>query len=271
MEDKEKKKDIYLGLDISTECIGVCILIDDGTEEGKVVELTHIMPKTPNKMKPIEKLFIKKKAFEEFLMKYKDLGINQVVIEEPLLRSNNVNTVSTLLRFNGMVSDCVYNVLGIVPEYISSYEAREYAFPELMSVRKYGKDEKQYDYVKIMSDIKKSKFVLFGSYPWSIDKKIVIHNKVSERFPDIEWLYDVKGELKKENFDACDAYVAVIGHLNMKRYGKLKFKSNILMESNDGKGTREIRYNIYFWDRTLEKKTYVVKKDVKKLLEKYEE
>ncbi len=250
-------KKVYLGCDVSTQTIGFCILIDDGSEYGKIVELTHINPKVPTKTKGIEQLFLKKKIFEEFLIKYKDFGIDEVIIEEPLLRSNNVNTVSTLLRFNGMVSDCVYNVLGIVPQYISSYDAREYSFPELMSIRKYGKNEKQYEFSKIYKEIKDCKLVLFGGYPWTIDKKTVIQGKVSEIFPDIEWLYNKKGELKKENFDACDAYVAVLGFLNKQRFGKLEFSSEIIGESNDGNGTREISYNIRYWNKKEVRKTYI--------------
>jgi len=250
-------KEIYLGLDVSTACIGISIIIDDGSDYGKIIELTHISPKVSSKIKGIEQLFLKKKIFEEFLIKYKDLGIDHVVIEEPLLRSNNVNTVSTLLRFNGMVSDCVYNILGIVPNYISSYDAREYSFPELMSIRKYGKDEKQYEYSKIHKEIKDCKLVLFGGYPWTIDKKTVIQGKVADVFPDIEWLYNKKEELKKENFDACDAYVAVLGFMNKKRFGELSFSSEIVGESNDGKGTREIVYTVKYWNREETRKTYV--------------
>lgn len=250
-------KEIYLGLDVSTACIGISIIIDDGSDYGKIVELTHISPKVSSKIKGIEQLFLKKKIFEEFLIKYKEFGIDHVVIEEPLLRSNNVNTVSTLLRFNGMVSDCVYNILGIVPNYISSYDAREYSFPELMSIRKYGKDEKQYEFSKIYKEIKDCKLVLFGGYPWTIDKKTVIQGKVAEVFPDIEWLYNKKDELKKENFDACDAYVAVLGFMNRKRFGELEFSSEIIGEANDGKGTKEIAYNVKYWDKVEERKTYI--------------
>ena len=250
-------KTVFMGLDVSTACIGISIIIDDGSDYGKIVELTHISPKVSSKIKGIEQLFLKKKIFEEFLVKYKDFGIDHVVIEEPLLRSNNVNTVSTLLRFNGMVSDCVYNILGIVPNYISSYDAREYSFPELMSIRKYGKDEKQYEYSKIHKEIKDCKLVLFGGYPWTIDKKTVIQGKVADVFPDIEWLYNKKEELKKENFDACDAYVAVLGFMNKKRFGELSFSSEIVGESNDGKGTREIVYTVKYWNREETRKTYV--------------
>lgn len=251
-------KEIYLGLDVSTACIGISIIIDDGSEYGKIVELTHISPKVSSKIKGIEQLFLKKKIFEEFLIKYKDFGIDHVVIEEPLLRSNNVNTVSTLLRFNGMVSDCVYNILGIVPNYISSYDAREYSFPELMSIRKYGKDEKQYEFSKIHKEIKDCKLVLFGGYPWTIDKKTVIQGKVADVFPDIEWLYNRNGELKKENFDACDAYVAVLGFMNMKRFGELSFSSEIVSEAeNVNDTTKIINYIIRYWNKEDKRTTYI--------------
>jgi hypothetical protein len=250
-------KEVYLGLDISTSCIGISIVIDDGSDYGKIVELTHINPKVSSKIKGIEQLFLKKKIFEEFITKYKDFGIDHVIIESPLLRSNNVNTVSTLLQFNGMISDCIYNVLGIVPNYISSYEAREYSFPELMAIRKYGKDEKQYEFSKIYKEIKDCKLVLFGSYPWTIDKKMVLQEKVAEIFPDIEWLYNKKGELKKENFDASDSYIAFLGFLNKKRYGELEFSSEIVGEDNDGNGTREIDYIVRYWNKEELRKTYV--------------
>ena len=254
--DKNGNK-IAMGLDISTACIGVCILIDDGSDYGKIAELTHINPKVPSKIKGIEQLFLKKKIFEEFITKYKDFGIDEVIIEEPLLRSNNVNTVSTLLRFNGMVSDCVYNVLGIVPVYISSYNAREYSFPELMSIRKYGKDEKQYPSKKILKEIEDCKLVLFGGYPWTIDKKTVIQGKVSDLFPSIEWLYDKKGELKKENFDACDAYVAVLGYLNMQKHGELDFKVEILEVKTSAGKPISVDYNVNYWDRKEHRTTYI--------------
>ena len=248
---------IYLGLDVSTACIGISIIIDDGSDYGKIVELTHINPKVSSKIKGIEQLFLKKKTFEDFLIKYKDFGIDEVIIEEPLLRSNNVNTVSTLLRFNGMISDCVYNVLGVIPEYISSYDARKYSFPDLMAIRKYGKDEKAYPFNKIKKEIKDAKFVLFGSYPWTIDKKTVMQQKVAELFPDIEWLYDKKGDLKKQNFDACDSYIAVLGYINKSKHGELEFSTEIIGESNDGKGTIEIVYDVKYWDKVEERKTFV--------------
>ncbi len=105
-------------------------------QDGKLLELTHITPKIkPQPENKIEELFRKVDAFEKLLTRYMDLEIDKVIIEEPLLNSNNVNTVGTLLRFNGMISKVVDDVLGVVPEFISSYDSRSHAFPELMSIR----------------------------------------------------------------------------------------------------------------------------------------
>ena len=249
-------KNIIMGLDISTTCIGVCLLeYNNNSKYGKILELTHVNPKVSKKIKGIESLFIKKQIFhDEFLSKWKDKGIKRVIIESPLLQSNNVNTVGTLLQFNGMISDCIYNVLNIVPDYISSYDARKFSFPELLAIRKFGKNGQIYEKNKILNSIKKNQFVLFGSYPWDIDKKSVIQEKVSQIFPDINWLTKKNGELKKENFDACDAYVACLGLLNKEKYGDINpIYSNLNIKDNS------IEYTVSYWD-VSEKKTIFLTK-----------
>lgn len=95
---------IILGLDISTACIGVSIVKDNGDDKPEILYLSHKTPKISRKIKGIEALFLRKQIFEEeFIIdiasKY---NITDVVIEEPLLSSNNVNTVATLLRFNAI-------------------------------------------------------------------------------------------------------------------------------------------------------------------------
>ena len=257
----EEKNTLCLGLDVSTTTIGVCLLEYNADGYVKILELTHINPKVSSKIKGIEQLFLKKQIFEKFIAKYEDLNITKVIIEEPLMRSNNINTCSTLLRFNGMISDCVYNILGVVPEYISSYDARKYSFPELMAIRKYGKDGKQYEYKKIMNEISNNKFVLFGSYSWEVDKKTVMQDKVAKLFPDIEWVYDKKGELKKENFDASDSSVACLGYLNFKKYGELDMKVGAITSSVSADGNEitptKIEYDVEYWNRKEHRITYV--------------
>ena len=182
-----------LGLDISTKTTGWS-LFDIKTQE--LLELTHfspvIKPKVDDK---IEELLIKVKMFEEKLKNYVGLGITKVVIEEPLLNSNNVWTVGTLLRYNSMISKSIYDILGIVPSYISTYNSRKYAWPDL--IQKNDKD----------------KYVLFGGLPKDIDKKEIIWKKVSDKEPQITWLFTKNNTLKKECFDMADSYTCVLGYM----------------------------------------------------------
>jgi len=205
---------MILGLDISTKTIGIALFENtDGT--GNLKLLHHVTPKVKLKSdSKMQELFEKANVFEdEFLDKYSDVGITRVIIEEPLLRSNNVNTVATLLRFNGMISRSVYTKLNIIPEYISSYESRAFAYPELMQIRKKNKKGESYT----EKEISRKKPVLFGGYNFEVDKKMVIWEKVSDLEPQITWLYSNKGTLKKENFDMTDAYTCV--RAVMKRNG----------------------------------------------------
>lgn len=208
---RENDKNYLLGLDISTKTIGIALFEDFG-DHGSLRLLHHVSPmvkpKTENKM---QELFEKAIIFEEeFLKKYKDFGITKVIIEEPLLRSNNVNTVATLLRFNGMISRAVYDILGIIPEYISSYDSRAYAYPELMAIRTHNKKNEPYT----EKEIAKHKPVLFGAYDFEIDKKMVVWEKVSELEPQIVWLVDKNQKLKKENFDMCDSYTCCLAYMH---------------------------------------------------------
>ena len=190
-----------LGLDISTKTIGWA-LFDIQTQE--LLELTHISPrpKIPKDDDKLLELLLKSEVFAEKLKEYKDFGIVRVVIEEPLLNSNNVYTIQTLLRFNSFVFKEIYNILGIVPEFISTYNSRKFAFPELV---------KEND---------KKKFVLFGGLPKDADKKMIIWDLVAKKEPQIKWLYTRNNTLKKENFDQTDAYTCVLGFMRSKEIWK---------------------------------------------------
>jgi hypothetical protein len=192
---KESPK--VLGLDVSTRTIGVA-LFDIKTKE--LLELTHVSPTPkPKEENKIKELLLKGEIFRTKLMEYKDMGIVKVIIEEPLLNSNNVYTVQTLLRFNTLVTKEIYDVLGIVPDFISTYNSRKFAFPELV---------KEND---------KGKFVLFGGLPKDIDKKQIIWDLIAKREPQITWQYTRNNTLKKENFDQTDAYCCVLGHMNQEK------------------------------------------------------
>jgi hypothetical protein len=185
-----------LGLDVSTKTIGVA-LFDLSSRD--LLELTHVSPRPkPTSENKMEEMINKSSLFRKKLEEYKGVGVIRVVIEEPLLNSNNVYTIATLLRYNTLISKEVYDVLGVVPEYISTYNSRKDAWPELVR-----KNEK-------------GKFVLFGGFPKDCDKKQIIWELVAKREPQIQWLYTKNNTLKKENFDMTDAYTVVLSYLNHK-------------------------------------------------------
>ena len=217
---QDLKKRIILGLDVSTRCIGstVASLDEDGTI--KILEISHLRLKIPTKIKGTKALFLKSDLFRDKLKdKYTKYYITDVIIEEPLIGSNNSETAATLMRFNGMISQSVKDVLGIIPEYISSYDARKYGCPSLMAVRKYNKHGDTYPYKKVQQAINKDELVLFGAYPFDCAKKFILWNYVSEKFPDIQWDYNKKQELKDENFDASDSLMCVLGYVSKCKYG----------------------------------------------------
>ena len=186
-----------LGLDISTKTIGWSLF---DIQSKELLELTHfspiIKPKTEDK---IQELLLKVVSFEEKLQNYRNLGITKVVIEEPLLNSNNIWTVGTLLRYNSMITKSIYDVLGIVPNYISTYNSRKYAWPDL--IQKNDKD----------------KFVLFGGLPKDADKKEIIWKKVSDKEPQIIWQLTRNNTLKKECYDMADSYTCVLGYMKQEK------------------------------------------------------
>ena len=193
MAKVQKNSPKVLGLDVSTKTIGVA-LFDISSQQ--LLELTHISPlpkpKTDNK---IAELINKSGIVRQKLMEYQDLGITKVIIEEPLLNSNNIYTVSTLMRYNTLICKEVFDVLGLVPEFITTYNAIKAAFPEIVQKNDKGK------------------FVLFGGYPKTVDKKEIIWEQVAKREPQITWLYTRNNTLKKECFDMSDSYTCVLGYM----------------------------------------------------------
>jgi len=192
----QKNSPKVLGLDVSTRTIGVALF---DIQDKVLLELSHVSPiPKPKVENKIEELILKSNIFREKLKSYVGLAIEHVVIEEPLLNSNNVYTVGTLMRFNTLVCKEVYDVLGVVPEFISTYNSRKFAFPHLVQSNDKGKH------------------VLFGGMPKDIDKKVVIWELVAKKEPQIVWQYTKNNTLKKENYDQTDAYCAALGYMKMK-------------------------------------------------------
>lgn len=194
----QKNSPKVLGLDVSTKTIGIA-LFDIQTQQ--LLELTHISPlPKPKPENKIEELILKSTVVKQKLLEYQNLGITKVIIEEPLLNSNNVYTVGTLMRYNTLICKEVWDVLGIIPELISTYNARKAAFPTLIQKNDKGK------------------FVLFGGLPKNIDKKEIVWEQVAKKEPQITWLYTKNNTLKKENFDMTDSYTCVLGYMKQEKF-----------------------------------------------------
>jgi RNase H-fold protein (predicted Holliday junction resolvase) len=198
MKKISKESPKVLGLDISTRTIGIA-LFDIKTRE--LLELTHVSPvPKPKEENKIKELLLKSEIFQTKLNEYVNMGITKVVIEEPLLNSNNIYTIQTLLRYNTLITEKIYRILGVVPEFISTYNSRKNAFPHLVQPNNKGK------------------CVLFGGYPKDCDKKMIIWELVAKKEPQIQWSYTKNNTLKKENFDQTDAYCCVLGYMKHEKF-----------------------------------------------------
>jgi hypothetical protein len=111
---------VILGLDISTSITGATVI----DSEGKVVF------NDAWDLRKYKTFFKKAEIIEEKLRKL-DFNIEKTYIEQSLqsFRSgfSSAKTLSTLARFNGVVSWMVYRILQTEPEYIAATSARRQA------------------------------------------------------------------------------------------------------------------------------------------------
>ncbi len=173
---------VFISFDISTSCIGVSIFNEN-------FELTSVkaLKMTTNKDCQDDPEITKGDGFKKFVEELKIYEIIDIFVEEPLVKSNNVYTVNKLLKFNGICSYILRDVLGIIPKFMSVDEVRRIFCPEMTEY-----------------DAKKNKFTLkFKSR--KIDPKTYIFEKISKEYENISWLFNKNGKLKTENFDITDS------------------------------------------------------------------
>jgi hypothetical protein len=114
---------MILGLDISTSITGYTILNDDGT-------IAEIGSWDMRDKKQWTDLFCKAtKVKLELAIINKRFPITNVFIEPALnmfmIGRSSAHTISTLTKFNGIVSWFVYEIFEIEPEYIPAISARK--------------------------------------------------------------------------------------------------------------------------------------------------
>lgn len=168
------KKKIILGLDISTSITGATVI-----QDGKILQTNFWDTRNKKRFPTIyQKACYVKTKIEELVLQH---HISHVYIEQSLhsFRSgfSSAQTLSTLSRFNGIVSWICWDLLGIEPEMIAATSARKQAGVGL----KRGENAKE----KVLQ------FIL-------------------DNYPDIEVQYTKHGNPKPGTLDMCDSIVIAL-------------------------------------------------------------
>jgi hypothetical protein len=79
-------------------------------------------------------------------------------------------------------------------------------------------------------------------------------NAVKDIYPDIPWVLDKKGELRKENYDMCDSLVCALAFANITKKGMEEPVITSTMVEKLENGGYLIEYTTKIWDKTYEKK-----------------
>mgnify|MGYP005990825467 FL=1 len=112
---------MILGLDISTSITGFSVVNYDGT----VLEIGHWDTRSKTKFDD----FYDKALFIRNKIKELDYPIDHIFIEPALnmfmMGKSSSHTISTLTKFNGILSWICYEEFGIKPEYIPAISARK--------------------------------------------------------------------------------------------------------------------------------------------------
>lgn len=174
---------IILGLDVSTSCIGVCVLDSNFYEnvwQTKIILLEAIeFPKCKTMWCKADRTFA---CLTSIAHQSNVPPIDRVVLEEPLMGfrpgMSSAQTISTLMRFNGIVSYMARNIFNHEPEYIGSAHARK------------------------LCNIKLQRTAIGGP-----QKEQVFAHMAANDLKDIQWPLKKSGKTVDWSRDACDAYV----------------------------------------------------------------
>lgn len=146
---------LILGLDVSTSCVGVCVVDADkepDTKGDNVVFMTHIDFKGCetlwDKADVVGDSFAKLPSNLTFLQAVKTQSYTMdVCVEEPLMGfrtgMSSAATITTLMKFNGIVSYLARKVFQTDPIYISAAHARKECGVKVQRVSKCGVSAKE--------------------------------------------------------------------------------------------------------------------------------
>jgi hypothetical protein len=181
---KNEKIPVVFGIDISTQCTGICII---NAETGELVHMYHEQMNKVKKKKPVlptfwSKVDHMKKAFDENHNENWDIQI--VAVEESAKRfppgMSSADTIITLSKFNAILCYILYKKYEIEPSYLNVRTARKN-----LGIKINYKDKSKTTKQKVL-------------------------NYIVNKHPDFPWVYRTTKDgtsLVKINEDRADAYV----------------------------------------------------------------
>lgn len=184
---------IILGLDVSTSVTGVCVVDSDVMPDEKGSHILYLdriefgsvkMPsgKVPACASLWEKADRVKYAMEFVARFLSDKFVDRIVLEEPLMGfrpgMSSAQTITQLMRFNGVVSYIARNTFQKEPEYIGSAHARKLCGMKLQRTAIAGPQKEQVFTYMAANDLK-----------------------------HVQWPLKKNGKVVDWSRDACDAYV----------------------------------------------------------------
>lgn len=177
----DTSKDSVLGLDISTSITGATII-----QDGKIVNSLYWDTRNKNRFPSI---YHKARHIKDCLQEIKaSCSIKDIFIEQSLhsFRSgfSSAQTLSTLSRFNGIVSWLCSDIFNIEPQMIAATSARKQA----------GVGIKR-------GDNAKEKVLQF----------------IIDKYPDIDIQYTKHGNPKPGMYDMCDSIIIAMAGENVVR------------------------------------------------------
>ena len=164
---------IILGLDVSTSCTGICVLNSSTVLDDVGSHILHLNRIEFNGCKT---LWDKADRVHQYLSSEPVVlyHIDRIVIEEPLMGfrtgMSSAQTITQLMKFNGICSFIARNIFRVEPEYIGSAHARKLCGVKLQRTALGGPQKEQvfshmleHDLKHVIWPLKKSGKVIDGS------------------------------------------------------------------------------------------------------------
>jgi len=177
---------IILGLDVSTSCTGLCLVESSRAPDDKG---SHILLLDRIEFKCCRTFWEKADAVSAYLSSLQGNGrlggysdSFRIVVEEPLMGfrtgMSSAQTITQLMRFNGIVSYIARDVFKVEPEYVGSAHARKLCGIKLQQTKIGGPQKEQVFAHMAINDLK-----------------------------HVTWPTKKNGAIVDWSRDACDAYV----------------------------------------------------------------